>query len=79
MARHKKPGKRDTGIQSKKGYLYFITNQKVFDGESMITKKKWISTGLKDTPENLKKAIEMHDINAKIKMYKNYQIKMYKL
>lgn len=61
MARHKKPGKRDTGIQSKKGYLYFITNQKVFDGESMITKKKWISTGLKDTPENLKKAIEMHE------------------
>ena len=56
MARPKKNGKRAEGIQSKKGYLYIVTSHAVIkDGVKKI-EKKWISTGLRDTPDNVKTA-----------------------
>ncbi|MCR5322180.1 MAG: site-specific integrase [Lachnospiraceae bacterium] len=58
MARPKKDGKRATGIQGKKGYLYIVTSQPVIKNGVKKTEKKWISTGLTDTPENVKTAIE---------------------
>ena len=58
MARRKKEGRRATGIQSKFGFLYVvISKQRLIDGE-IVTKKEWVSTGLTDTPENVKKASE---------------------
>ena len=58
MARPKKDGKRATGIQGKRGYLYIITYNFIKDGVK-IREKQWISTGLTDTAENIKKASEM--------------------
>lgn len=59
MARPKKDGKRATGIQGKRGYLYIITyNYFIKDGVKK-REKQWISTGLTDTAENIKKASEM--------------------
>ena len=56
MARPKKNGKRAEGIQGKRGYLYIVLSHAVIkDGVKKI-EKKWISTGLTDTPENVKKA-----------------------
>ena len=61
MARPRKDGKRATGIQGKRGFLYVvITNSKIKNGIKNI-EHKWFSTGLKDTPENLKKAIEVRE------------------
>ena len=62
MARKKKDGKRATGIQSKKGWLYILTTKNVVDNNGHIKNKKhWISTGLKDTSENIDKAIQMRE------------------
>lgn len=70
MARRKKNGRRATGIQSKKGMLYIVTSQKVIKNGERTTEKKWIATGLPDTPENVKTASEMR---LKLKSGKNYQ------
>ncbi len=58
MARQKKDGKRATGIQGKRGYLYIVlTHTDIRDGKKKSV-NEWISTGLKDKPENYKKASE---------------------
>lgn len=59
MARPKKDGKRTTGIQGKKGFLYIVTSNSVIKGGVKKSEKRWIATGLSDTPENVKKASEM--------------------
>ena len=59
MARPKKNGKRATGIQGKSGYLYIITDQYSVKDGVKTREKQWISTGLRDTPDNIKKASEM--------------------
>lgn len=56
MARPRKNGKRATGIQGKNGYLYIVLSHTVMQDGAKKTEKKWISTGLTDTPENVKKA-----------------------
>ena len=56
MARPKKDGKRATGIQGKKGYLYIVISQPIIKDGIKKYEKKWLSTGLADTPENVKKA-----------------------
>jgi len=58
MARPRKDGRRAEGIQCKKGYLYIVTSQTVFRNGVRATEKVWTSTGLPDTPENLKKVVE---------------------
>lgn len=55
MARPKKKGRVAKGIQRRKGYLYIIVPFKDEDG---ITKERYISTHMKDTPSNVKAAIE---------------------
>ncbi|WP_026513377.1 tyrosine-type recombinase/integrase [Butyrivibrio sp. LB2008] len=59
MARPKKSGRRATGIQGRSGYLYIIKNNYIIKDGNKILEKQWISTGLKDTSENIKKASEM--------------------
>ncbi len=59
MARRKKNGRRATGIQSKKGMLYIVTNQKVIKNGQHTFERKWTATGLSDTPENVKKASDL--------------------
>ena len=59
MARPKKEGKRATGIQSKKGYLYIVTSHPVIKDGVKKTEKKWIATELTDTPGNVKLASEL--------------------
>lgn len=63
MARHKKDGKRALGIQSKKGFLYIVTSNKVKKDGAYVIEKRWISTGLPDTPDNIKKASEIRSIH----------------
>lgn len=59
MSRPKKDGRKATGIQRKKGYLYIVITQPVIKDGLKVTKSKWISTSLQDTPENVKKAVDM--------------------
>lgn len=58
MARPKKDGRRATGIQGKKGFLYIVISQSVIKDGVKKTEKHWIATGLTDTPDNVKSAIE---------------------
>ena len=58
MARKKKDKRRATGIQAKNGYLYISSDEyKIVDGKR-VRRQTWITTGLKDTEENVKLAIE---------------------
>lgn len=59
MARPKKDGKRATGVQGKKGYLYIVVSRTVVKNGKKVTEKKWMSTGLADTPDNIKKASDV--------------------
>lgn len=59
MARPKKDGRRATGIQGKSGYLYILFSNPVVKDGVRSREKRWISTGLTDTPDNIKKATEM--------------------
>ena len=61
MARPRKDGRRATGIQSKKGYLYIVTSNTTFRNGAKVTEKVWTATGLSDTPENVKKASEARE------------------
>ncbi len=61
MARPRKKGKRAVGVQEKKGYLYIVTSKMITKDGERVRERNWISTGLKDTPENVKKAIEMRE------------------
>ena len=56
MARPKKDGRRATGIQGKKGYLYIVFSEPVIKNGVRKIEKRWIATGLADTPDNVKKA-----------------------
>ena len=56
MARPRKNGKRATGIQGKDGKLYILLSRTIIKDGTKKTERKWISTGLDDTPENVKKA-----------------------
>ncbi|MEE3472385.1 MAG: tyrosine-type recombinase/integrase [Butyrivibrio hungatei] len=56
MARPKKDGRRATGIQGKKGYLYIVFSEPVIKNGVRKIEKRWIATGLTDTPDNVKKA-----------------------
>lgn len=59
MARQRETNvNRGKGIQSKKGYLYILVSKTVFKNGERVKKRQWISTGLKDTKENVKLAIE---------------------
>lgn len=58
MARPKKDGRRATGIQGKKGFLYIVLSKPVMKDGVKALEKKWISTGLADTAENIRKAQE---------------------
>ncbi len=71
MARPKKSGKRATGIQGRSGYLYIIKNNYIIKDGSKTLEKQWISTGLKDAPENIKKASEMRSKLLNIKEAKS--------
>lgn len=53
MARRRKEGRRATGIQAKNGMLYITTSKPVIVDGKTTYKRGWISTGLKDTPENV--------------------------
>ena len=59
MARKRKNGRRAEGIQARNGWLYIIRTQSVIKGGGKTFEKKWISTGLPDTAENVTKASEM--------------------
>lgn len=59
MARPKKDGKRATGIQGKKGFLYIVISQHVVKDGVKKKETNWITTGLADNPENIKKAVEI--------------------
>ena len=61
MARPKKDGRRATGIQGKKGYLYIMIDNYVIKDGAKVREKKWISTGLADIPDNIKKATEIRE------------------
>lgn len=67
MARKKKDGRRATGIQGKKGHLYIVTKQPIFENGKKIYKTNWIATGLMDNDVNLPKAIALREnyINKK--------------
>lgn len=59
MARKKKDGRRAKGIQAKKGMLYIVVSRRVMKNGENTSIKRWISTGLKDTSENVDKAVAM--------------------
>ncbi len=59
MARPKKDGRRATGIQGKRGFLYIVTSRIVLRDGVRKSEKNWIATGLTDTTENIKVASEM--------------------
>lgn len=73
MARKKAPGSRAKGIQGKQGLLYIVTCKKNIIGGVTTYKRVWISTGLKDTPENVKTAISLREtlINNKSDIDRN--------
>lgn len=59
MGRTKKEGRRASGIQGKNGLLYIVTSEiKIVEGKK-VYKKTWIPTGLRDTSENVPKAVEL--------------------
>lgn len=53
MARRRKEGRRATGIQARNGMLYIITSKPIFKDGKTTYRKYWISTGLKDTADNI--------------------------
>lgn len=59
MARKKRDGRRALGVQSKKGRIYIVTSQRVLKDGEWVVAKKWTTTGLADTPENVQKAVDM--------------------
>jgi len=59
VARKKKEGRRDRGIQAKKGMLYIVISRRVLKNGESTSIKKWLSTGLPDTSENVAKAASM--------------------
>lgn len=58
MARPKRDGKRAIGIQGKKGFLYIVISNTMIKDGVRKREKKWLTTGLADTPENVRIAVE---------------------
>lgn len=56
MGRKRKNGQRALGVQSKKGMLYIVISDTILQDGKTLYKKRWVSTGLKDTPENIEYA-----------------------
>lgn len=71
MARKKKEGRRATGIQAKKGFLYVVQCNTIVKDGVKVSGKKWFATGLEDTPDNVVKACE---IRAKLNNKKSSEI-----
>lgn len=61
MARKRADGKRAPGVQSKKGKLYIFTPEIVIENGVKQYKSKWVATGLDNTDENVRKALELRD------------------
>ncbi len=59
MARKKKDGRRAQGIQAKKGMLYIVVSRSGLNNGEKVFTKKWVATGLTDTPDNVNRAEEM--------------------
>ena len=55
----KKDGRRDTGVQAKKGWLYILLPRTKVEEGQKVSSKRWVATGLADTDKNLKKAKDM--------------------
>ena len=55
----KKDGRRDTGVQAKKGWLYILLPLKKVEEGQRASSKRWVATGLADTNDNLKRAKDM--------------------
>ena len=55
----KKDGRRDTGVQAKKGWLYILLPQRKVEEGQKVSSKRWVATGLTDTDKNVEKAIDM--------------------
>ena len=51
----KKDGRRDTGVQAKKGWLYILLPRTKVEEGQKVSSKRWVATGLADTDKNLKK------------------------
>lgn len=48
----KKDGRRDTGVQAKKGWLYILLPLKKVEEGQRASSKRWVATGLADTNDN---------------------------
>ena len=62
MARPRKEGTKAPGIQSKNGFLYIVVGKTLIEDGKKKRKNIWITTGLRDTRENVNKAISMRSI-----------------
>ena len=71
MARPRKEGRRATGIQGKNGFIYIVISKNYVEDGVKKTKKQWITTGLADIPENIKKASEIRKKLLDKKKYVN--------
>ena len=67
MARPKKNGRRAIGVQGKNGSLYVIIQKYVIKDGVRKRENVWVATGLKDVPENIRKA---SDIRSKLQSNK---------
>ena len=61
MARKAKNGNRAKGIEARKGNLYIVYTQRTEENGEKKAKRKWIATGLENTLENVKKAVELRN------------------
>ena len=62
MARPRKQGKKAVGIQARSGMLYILENEYEYEDGKKTRKRVWVSTGLKDTDENLQLAKDMREL-----------------
>jgi len=61
MGKNKPNGKRAPGVQGKDGRLYIITNEIAYKDGKKCYRTKWVSTGLKDTIDNVRKVKEFRE------------------
>jgi len=58
-AEKKTDGRRDKGVQAKKGWLYILLPQRKVEEGQKVSSKRWVATGLADTDKNVGKAVDM--------------------
>ena len=58
-AEKKTDGRRDKGVQAKKGWLYILLPQTKVEEGQKVSSKRWVATGLADTDKNVGKAVDM--------------------